>query len=467
MIPERLAHYRVLERLGAGGMGEVYLAEDTKLGRSVAIKILPPELAGDPERLDRFTREARAASAINHPNVAHIYEIGTAAGLHYIAMERVEGETLSAKVATGKSIELSEILDWGIQIADALDEAHERGIVHRDIKPGNVLVTAKGQIKVLDFGLAKMHRGQGVEIESDAPTEAKTKAGLVMGTVSYMSPEQAFGRDVDFRSDLFSLGVLLYELTTGRLPHKGDSFTETIDRIAHNHPEPMARYRRGMGHEIDELDRIVRKLLEKSPENRYQSARELLVDLRNLKRDSELGASIRVAAPRRHRPFAWLGAAAAVAVAIAGVFFFLPSDRIDSVAVLPFESDSVDPDAQYLSDGITGNIIVSLSHLPDVRVISRNTAFRYKGETVDPEALGSELDVDAVVLGRLTQRGDDLLLTAELVATDDGSVLWSEAYSRTLADVMALQEELAREISLELTGRLTAEDETRLARRET
>ena len=413
MIPERLAHYRILERLGAGGMGEVYLAEDTKLGRSVAIKILPPELAGDPDRLDRFIREARAASAINHPNVAHIYEIGTAAGLHYIAMEPVEGEALSAKVASGKSIELSEILDWGIQMADALDEAHQRGIVHRDIKPGNVLVTAKGQIKVLDFGLAKMRREKGVEIESSAPTEAKTKTGLVMGTVSYMSPEQAFGRDVDTRSDLFSLGVLLYELTTGRLPHKGDSFTETIDRIAHAKPEPIARFRRGMGNEIDELDRIVRKLLEKSPADRYQSARELLVDLRNLKRDSESGASVRVATPRRLRPLVWLGTAAVIAVAIAGAYFLLPSDRIDSVAVLPFENDSADPDAEYLSDGITGNIIVSLSRLPNVRVISRNTAFRYKGKTVDPEALGSELDVDAVVLGRVALRGDDLSLTAE------------------------------------------------------
>ena len=229
MIPETLSHYRIVEKLGAGAMGEVYLAKDTKLDRTVALKILPPAFAENPERLERFVREAKAASAIKHANVAHIYEIGESDGVHFIAMEHVEGETLAARLS-GKPLPTKEILDIGVQVADALDEAHGKRITHRDIKPGNLMLTDRGQIKMLDFGLAKMAATS--EPGSDAPTEAKTSAGTVMGTVQYMSPEQALGRDVDGRSDIFSLGVVLYELATGRLPFSGASPTETLTRIA-------------------------------------------------------------------------------------------------------------------------------------------------------------------------------------------------------------------------------------------
>ena len=300
----KLGPYEILAPLGAGGMGEVYRARDTKLGRTLALKILPSEFANNEERRERFMREAKAASAITHPNVAHIYEIGESDGVHFIAMEHVEGETL-AVLMKGKPFETKEILDIGVQVADALDEAHVKGITHRDIKPGNLAVTARKQMKVLDFGLAKMAPAEA-SLDSDAATEAKTAAGVVMGTVHYMSPEQTMGREVDGRSDIFSLGVVLYELTTGRLPFSGTSPTETIERITHAQPEAIARF----NYETPpELDRSIRKCLEKDPEDRYQSAKELLVDLRNLKRNAESGGVV-VSSPqiRRHpgRPSWWL-----------------------------------------------------------------------------------------------------------------------------------------------------------------
>ena len=285
MIPKALSHYHVLEKLGAGAMGEVYLAKDTKLDRTVALKILPPEFAENPERLERFVREAKAASAIQHANVAHIYEIGEADGVHFIAMEHVKGETLAARLS-GKPLPTKDILDIGVQVADALDEAHGKRITHRDIKPGNLMLTDRGQIKMLDFGLAKMAASGH---DSDAPTEAKTAAGMMMGTVLYMSPEQALGHEVDGRLDIFSLGVVLYELTTGRVPFSGESATETIEHIRHAQPEAIPR----LNYEAPaELERIIRKCLEKNPEDRYQSGKELLIDLRNLKRDSESGAVV-------------------------------------------------------------------------------------------------------------------------------------------------------------------------------
>ena len=278
-------------------MGEVYLAKDTKLDRTVALKILPPEFAENPERLERFVREAKAASAIKHANVAHIYEIGEVDGVHFIAMEHVEGETLAARLS-GKPLPTKDILDIGVQVADALDEAHGKRITHRDIKPGNLMLTDRGQIKMLDFGLAKMAAVS--EQDSDAPTEAKTAAGIVMGTVQYMSPEQALGRDVDGRSDIFSLGVVLYELATGRLPFSGANATETLARITTSSPEAIARWNYDAP---PELERIIRRCLEKDPEDRYQTAKDLLIELKHLKRDSESGAVVAAAPPpARHLP---------------------------------------------------------------------------------------------------------------------------------------------------------------------
>ena len=279
-IGQSISHYKIISLLGKGGMGEVYQARDTKLDRTVALKILPADVATDAERMRRFVREAKAASALNHPHVATIYEIGEGESVRFIAMEYVEGQTLAAKI-NGQPLAIKEIVEIGSQIADALDEAHSKGITHRDIKPANVMLTPRGQVKVLDFGLAKIARPQ--RIDSNISTLAKTQSGVVMGTVPYMSPEQALGRDIDHRSDLFSLGAVLYEMATGRLPFAGANLSETMDLILHAQPEAMARF----NYDVPaELERIVRKCLEKERERRYQSARELLVDLKNLQRDS-------------------------------------------------------------------------------------------------------------------------------------------------------------------------------------
>ena len=463
MIPETLSHYRVLEKLGAGAMGEVYLAKDTKLDRTVALKILPPEFAENPERLERFVREAKAASAIKHANVAHIYEIGEVDGVHFIAMEHVEGETLAARLS-GKPLPTKDILDIGVQVADALDEAHGKRITHRDIKPGNLMLTDRGQIKMLDFGLAKMAAVS--EQDSDAPTEAKTAAGIVMGTVQYMSPEQALGRDVDGRSDIFSLGVVLYELATGRLPFSGANATETLARITTSSPEAIARWNYDAP---PELERIIRRCLEKDPEDRYQTAKDLLIELKHLKRDSESGAVVAAAPPpARHLPSPALATGALVLVVVAAAMGFVwlsgDSEQIDSLAVLPFENGSADPDAEYFSDGVTESIISSLSQLPDVKVISRNSAFRYKGRTIDAEAVGRELDVEALVLGRIVQRGDELSVSAELVRTRDSGQIWGEQYQLRAADIFSIQEDIAREISDALRLQLTSEQEELLTK---
>ncbi len=316
LIGKSLAHYQIVALLGQGGMGEVYQARDTRLDRTVALKILPAEVAADAERMRRFIREAKAASALNHPNVAHIYEIGEAEGLSFIAMECVEGQTLAAKI-NGQPLEVSEIVEIGSQIADALDEAHSKGITHRDIKPANVMLNERGQVKVLDFGLAKIARPTQ-PISSDISTLAKTAPGVVMGTVPYMSPEQALGREVDQRSDLFSLGVVLYEMATGRLPFAGTNTSELLDRILHAQPEAMARF----NYDVPaELERIVRKCLEKERERRYQSARELLVDLKNLKRDSDSKAAITeqvAASPKRRLSHQSLAVIALVILTLAG-----------------------------------------------------------------------------------------------------------------------------------------------------
>ena len=284
-----IAHYRVVSRLGEGGMGAVYLADDTRLGRRVALKVLPANVAADPDRMHRFVQEAKLASALTNPNVAYIYEIGEDNGLRFLAMEYVEGEPLSARLSRG-SLAFSELLSVGIQVADALDNAHSKGIVHRDIKPSNLMLTPRGYIKVLDFGLAKLETPKNRE-----ETQVMTSDGVVMGTVAYMSPEQALGRDVDHRTDLFSLGVVLYEMATGRLPFPGATTSETIARILNAQPDAIARF----NYDVPEgLDRVVRKCLEKDRERRYQWARELLVDLKNLERDAA-GAGVAAPATRR------------------------------------------------------------------------------------------------------------------------------------------------------------------------
>jgi len=460
MIPgATLGHYRIDRKLGAGGMGEVWLAQDSKLDRAVALKVLPAEFARDPERMRRFAQEARAASALNHPNVAHIYEIGESGGLHFIAMEYVEGDSLKTK--TGGSMDSAEILDIGVQIADALDEAHSKGVTHRDIKPGNIMLTARGQVKVLDFGLAKLDAASA----ADAATIDATPTGILLGTPSYMSPEQALGRPVDHRSDLFSLGVVLYEMATGRVPFSGANAVETIHRITTAQPDAIARFHYDLPPEVE---RIIRKCLEKDRERRYQSAREVLVDLRNLKRDSDPGTTAAPVAPARRR---YVLATLAVAVlALSGLALYLAAQRgkpIDSLAVLPFANASNNPDAEYLSDGITESISSSLSKLPKLRVVPRSMVFRYKGREVDAQKAGRELNVRAVLTGRVMERGGNLIIRAELTDVAAESQLWGEQYNRKVADIFAVQEEISKEISERLRLRLTGEEQKRLTKRYT
>lgn len=434
--------YRIETKLGAGGMGEVYLAEDTRLGRKVALKILPAEVTRDEERVRRFEREARAASALNHPNILTIYEIGQAEAGHFIATEFVEGSTLRDLLSAGK-IELKKLLDIGSQVAEALAEAHRAGIVHRDIKPENIMVRRDGYAKLLDFGLAKLTEAKSGEGLGSAAATSLTASGALVGTIQYMSPEQAEGRGVDHRTDLFSLGSVLYEMATGEPAFTGESFLEVLRKISSQQPVPVREVNRLTP---PELQRIIEKCLAKDPNERYQHADDLAVDLRRLRRGSDTDAAAVAEAPPRPRR---------------------RGKAIDSVAILPLENASADPDAEYLSDGITESIINNLAQLPKLRVMARSTVFRYKGQDVDPRRVGSALGVRAVLTGRVLQRGDTLIIGTELVDVVDGSHLWGRQYNRKLADIFTVQDEIAKEISETLRPRLTGEERRRLTRRHT
>ena len=461
----RLGPYEVVAPLGAGGMGEVYRARDARLDRTVAVKILPPELAVDERYRQRFEREARAASALSHPHIAHVYDVGEQDGTHFIAMEYVEGENLR-ELATRGPLDVDRVVEIGAQMASALEEAHARGVVHRDIKSANAVVTPKGQVKVLDFGLARRDRDDAGTLDSEQVTEARTQAGVVVGTVPYMSPEQALGTDLDARTDLFSLGVVLYELATGRLPFVGNTATQTIDQICHATPVELGASRKGVP---AELERIVRKCLEKDRDRRYASARDLMVDLRNLQRDRATGTGPVAVAPRRGtRRLLVLGAAGLLAAAAVGAgLLYRASARggaVGSVAVLPFENATGDPGNEYLSDGISESLINKLSSLPGLRVISRRSAFAFKGKTLGPAEIGRALGVDALLLGSLAQRGASLAITAELVSVRDDRQLWGEKYSRSADDVLKVEGEIAATIARTLRGQLSGEEEQSLAR---
>jgi non-specific serine/threonine protein kinase len=441
MIGQAIAHYQITAKLGAGGMGEVYRATDSKLGREVALKILPAELARDAQALERFQREARAASALNHPNIAVIHDIGDHQGTPFIVMELLEGRTLREHIAAA-AFETDELLELAIQMADALDAAHSRGIVHRDIKPANIYVTARGQIKILDFGLAKlMPQRAASEVDPTAmPTavseEHLTSPGMALGTITYMSPEQARGAELDARTDLFSLGAVLYEMATGRQAFFGDTSAIIFDAILNRAPARASQARSALPAKLDE---IISKLLEKDRDFRYQTAAELRADLKRLKRDSTSG---RVAAAPSGE-----GRSAGKEKAKAG-------KTIDSLAVLPFENASGDPANDYLSDGITETIINDLSRLAKVRVVPRGVVFRYKGKGVDVFTAASELGVRAVVSGRVLQHKDTLIVKAELVDVVREDQLWGDSYNRGMSDLLEVQEEIAGEIAGRLQERL-------------
>jgi serine/threonine protein kinase len=405
-------------------MGEVYLVRDRRLERQAALKILPKDLASNPDRLQRFIRETKAASAINHPNVATIYDVGEADGISFTAMEYVAGETLASRLNAG-ALDWREIVDIGVQVADALDAAQTLGITHRDIKPANIMITPRGQVKVLDFGLAKVTPPGDQTLNSSIPTAAETTPGVVLGTIHYMSPEQVLGFEVDHRTDIFSLGVVLYEMATGRRPFTGATGTQTMDRILHADPEAILSIN---GKAPPELQRIASKCLEKDRARRYQSSRDLVADLRSLQGDgvkanriSATQAGSRPKTPGRR--LAVIGIALAIlALGLSGIWRYLlrnnvNEDVIDSIAVLPFVNDSGTADTEYLSDGITESLINSLSQLPELRVIARTTAFTYKGKELDPVEIHKKLNVRAVLTGRLAQRGDTLTIQVEFAAT--------------------------------------------------
>ncbi len=497
----QVGQYKIEKLLGAGGMGEVYLSTD-KMGRRVALKLLASHLDSDRQQVARFLQEARTVLALNHPNIVTIYDIGETGGSYYIASELIEGENLRRRFETDK-LELNTVLEILIQVATALSAAHEKGIVHRDIKPENVMIRSDGYVKVLDFGIAKLTQDFVGFAGTDMPTMHKvdTAEGIVIGTATYMSPEQARGLNVDARTDIWSVGVMLYEMLAGQMPFAGGTKAEVVACILDREPAPLARY---VTEPPAELQRIVTKALMKKREERYQTIKDMLLDLRALKQELEFAAKLERSAPphadaaaystgeaaakRRTAPKsvsasglpslssaeyivsgikehkrAFAIAASVLLLAIIGISYWYFSHLsslapIESIAVLPFQNRSTEADTDYLSDGLAESLIYRLSQLPNLKVSPTSSVFRYKGKEIDPVKVGRELGVNAVLSGRMVQRGDNLTISAELVDVRYNKLLWGEQYERKMSELLATQREIAREIVEKLKLKVSGEE---------
>jgi serine/threonine protein kinase/tetratricopeptide (TPR) repeat protein len=424
MVGQAVSHYRILEPLGAGGMGVVYKAEDTRLLRPVALKFLPPALVQDAAAKDRLLREAQAASALDHPNICTIYGFEeTSDGALFLIMAFYDGETVKQRLGRGP-MPVADAVDLAIQAAVGLGAAHAHGIVHRDVKPANLMIAKDGTLKILDFGLACVPEATSL-----------TGAGVALGTISYMAPEQARGEAVDARADLWSLGVVLYEMIAGRSPFAADSAPAVLNRILHTAPEPLHAMRSDtpMG-----LSRVIRRALSKAPEGRYESSAELIEDLRHLRRQLESGTMARAV-----------------------------DRRVPSIAVLAFSDMSPERDQEYLCEGIAEELITALVAVEGLRVAARTSSFQFKGQASDIRRIGEQLDVSTVLEGSVRKSGNRLRITAQLVSTSDGYHLWSGRFDRTMDDVFSLQEEIAREVVAALRLRLATESSTPLVRRHT
>jgi TolB-like protein/tetratricopeptide (TPR) repeat protein len=487
---QSLAHYRIERLLGRGGMGAVYLAEDTKLHRRVALKVLPQEMAASRDRLARFQREAQAVAALNHPHIVTLHSVEEAGGAHFLTMELVEGETLDRTIHRG-GMPLATVFDVGIAVADALAAAHDKGIVHRDLKPANIMVAKGGRVKVLDFGLAKLahHEPEGHPATPDSrlsevPTRVPgddlllTRAGVLLGTVPYMSPEQVNGLAVDARSDVFSLGVVLYEMATGRRPFQGTTQAETISAILRDMPRPVTETRRDAPRH---LGRIIDHCLQKEPSDRFQTARDVCNELRALRKEVESGAAAPTrpasdpgAASGASRARLGIGAGAALVIAIAAFIWRggLPGGKpgagrqdttvsgqgaaaagaaavteTNSLAVLPFTNTSPEKDQEYFSDGLTEELLNALVKIRDLKVAGRTSSFSFKGKNDDARTIGEKLGVANLLEGSVRKSGNRVRIAVQLVKSADGFQLWSETYDRTLDDIFAVQDDIAKSVA--------------------